>query len=154
MLFYRHQNIVLSFSKIRIIQTAFSTMFITLYRKFNSKSSDISIGHCDPLTYCIRPKSFIIEIYRACRFKPSYEYFVLKGGTGQNPPPAKTPLLQKSPSSQNPPQTKNPLRQKKSCPPPSSSPPLLPLLSNEYYESYKPTTLINCKLPNLLLLYR
>ena len=84
--------------------------------------------------------------------------------SGQNPPPAKKTLGQKPPSGQNPPPAKiplwpkPPLRQKA----PSGkknilSTPLLsilPLLSNEYYESYKPTTLINCKLPNLLLLYR
>ena len=55
--------------------------------------------------------------------------YLLKLGTGQNPPPtktpsgqdpppAKTPRLQKSPSGQNPPQTKSPLCQKKT--PPSS----------------------------------
>ena len=36
-----------------------------------------------------------------------------KPPSDQNPPPAKTPLLQNSSSGQNPPQTKSPLRQKK-----------------------------------------
>ena len=89
-------------------------------------------------------------------------------GTGQNPPPDKTPLRPKPPSGKkktlwpippsckNPPLAKTPSDKK---PPPVkikhlvNPPPLLPLFSNEYYESYKPTTLINCKLPNLLLLY-
>ena len=90
--------------------------------------------------------------------------------SGQNPPPTKPPPPsgKKKLSGQNPPSTKipfwpkppsdkTPLRQKKKntiLSTPSSPPPLLHLLSNEYYESYKPTTLINCKLPNLLLLYR
>ena len=82
-----------------------------------------------------------------------------KPPSGQNPPPAKKnpqtktplpskiPLWPKSPSNKKPPPVKLPHL--------VDPPPLLPLLSNEYYESYKPSTLINCKLPNyLLLLYR
>ena len=55
--------------------------------------------------------------------KSVHEWFHI--GTGQNPPPAKTPLLQKSPSGQNPPQTKIPLWPKPpsdKTPPPAKTP--------------------------------
>ena len=65
-----------------------------------------------------------------------------KKPSGQNPPPVKKKTLwPKPPSDKKPP----PAKKKKTL---VNPPPLLPLLSNEYYESYKPTTLINCKLPN------
>ena len=83
---------------------------------------------------------------------------IVSMGTGQNPPPDKTPLGPNPPSGQNPPLAKTPLRPKPpSCKNPSlaktplrqkapsgkknilSTPILsiLLLLSNEYYESYK-----------------
>ena len=94
----------------------------------------------------VNPLSYYIPIY-GNRTKPPSGQNPLwpKPNSGQNPPPnppqTKTPLLQKIPLWPNPPPVKKNILS-------------TPLLSNEYYESYKSTTLINRKLPNLLLLYR